>query len=80
MNQTNEQPRISFKQLPARARKLEGSELSVVFGGCVPEGQGCKIPSDCCDHKHSCGTNGPWSRNSNSAICYKIYEYWQSRD
>jgi hypothetical protein len=44
MNQT----RISFKELPARARQLSGSDMSKVFGGCTGWLQPCSSNGQCC--------------------------------
>jgi len=42
------QSRISFKELPFRARQLSGSELSKVFGGGCSTSGFCHQDKDCC--------------------------------
>jgi hypothetical protein len=50
MNQSVNQIRISFKELPARARELKPNEISAVFGGCIQQAQSsCVNNCDCCD-------------------------------
>ncbi len=41
-------PRIAFSELPLRARQLDASELSNVFGGCEDGGGSCEKATDCC--------------------------------
>jgi hypothetical protein len=64
VNQTNKQTRISFKELPARARKLDGKELSAVFGGCGIKGSVCNasrgaLAKECCP-RFACAGQNSW--------------------
>jgi hypothetical protein len=40
--------RIVVRELPARPRKVDASEMIEVFGGCVAYQQPCSGDSDCC--------------------------------
>jgi hypothetical protein len=40
--------RISFSDLPSRARPLSERETSRLFGGCQPFGEGCDTTHACC--------------------------------
>ena len=45
---TNQRLRISLSDLPARARPLGEDAIAKIFGGCVGEGQECRVDWDCC--------------------------------
>jgi hypothetical protein len=52
VNPTQNQKRISFKDLPTRARKLHSSEISAVFGGAQESsGAPCSKDSECASNQ-----------------------------
>ena len=47
---------LKIQELPLRAKDLDASDISSIFGGCKTEGSECGVfDYDCCDHLYCSG-------------------------
>jgi hypothetical protein len=52
------QSRITLGDLPPRARQLNASEMTTVFGGCIPHSNTCDAKNGTCCPGLQCRTYG----------------------
>ena len=64
------QARITFGNLPPRARQLKASEMTTVFGGCIPAG-------NTCDAKNGTCCPGLQCKNYGSGVALGAITGWQ---